>query len=185
MCRFKTLGMSWPPRGWDQLRHIKASEGQSVIKDPASARVYGLSYMIEPLPYSLGKKINKAIYLIEIEGWEYNIHNDSREYPILSFILQERPDDDAPKDFYISALKAMSLQLRVTERSAHRAFMAANFLMKQIANNQVPDAERILRLYKIHPLQRALYETDSTRADSLHCGLPFIRQEDSDRTGEI
>lgn len=174
MCEFKALGLSWPPRGWEQLRHIKKTTGQSVTKDPALARVAGLAYAIEPIPFYKGKKIRSIVYSIEITGWEYTIHNDSREFPVLSFLLQERPDRSAPKDFYISDLKTMAHPIRITERSVHRALMAASFMIKQINGDKVPNIGKILRLYKIHPSQRSLYDIDNARSDSLYCGLPYI-----------
>lgn len=174
MCEFKTLGMSWPPRGWEQLRHIENSNGQAIVKDPALARVTGLAYNIEPLSFYKGRKVKTTVYAVEVTGWEYTIHNESREYSILSFLLQEKPDQSAPKDFYISNLKTNGQPIRVTERSAHRGVMAANFLIKQINGGKVPDTNRILMLYKIHPAQRSLYDIDNSRPDSLYCGLPYV-----------
>jgi hypothetical protein len=172
MCEFKTLGVSWPPRGWEQLRHIKISTGQAVSKDPVLAKVTGLSYNIEPVPYYKGKKIKSTIYAVEVLGWEYTIHNESREYSVISFLLQERPHLSAPKEFYISDLKTMGQSVIVTERSAHRSLLATNFFIKQIISGKVPETERVLMLYKIHPVQRSLYEINNVRTDSLYCGLP-------------
>lgn len=174
MCKFKALGLSWPPRGWEALASIETTSGQAIIKDPASAVVAGLTYNIEPLPVYQKNNQRIFIYSLHIDGWEYTIQNESREYPILSFMFQERPDKNTPKNFYISDIKSQSRPVIVTERSAHRSMMAALFMMKQIASNQVPDAERILRLYKIHPTQRSLYEIDNARSDSLFCGLPYV-----------
>ncbi len=180
MCKFEALGVSWPPCGWEQLGTIKETSAQAIVKEPASARVAGLTYNIEPLP--VYQKNNKRIfvYSLQIDAWEYTIQNESREYPILSFMFQEKPEKDVPQNFYISDIKTKSRPVIVTERSAHRAMMAALFMMKQISVSQVPDAERILRLYKIHPTQRSLYEIDNARHDSLFCGLPYVCIESSD-----
>lgn len=174
MCKFEALGISWPPRGWEQLSTIEKTSGQAIIKEPASARVAGLTYNIEPIP--VYQKDNQRVfcYALQIDGWEYTIHNDSREYPILSFMFQERPDPAVPKSFYISDIKSKARPVIVTERSAHRSMMAALFMIKQINNSLVPDTERVLRLYKIHPTQRSLYEIDNERRDSLFCGLPYV-----------
>lgn len=174
MCKFSALGVSWPPRGWEQLGSIEKTSGQAVIKDPASARVAGLTYNIEPLPVYQKNNQRTLIYSLQIDGWEYNIHNESREFPVLSFIFQARPDKSLPKNFYMSDIKTKSRPVIITERSAHRSMMAALFMMKQIINGRVPDTNRILRLYKIHPTQRSLYEIDNVRSDSLHCGLPYV-----------
>jgi hypothetical protein len=170
MCKFKTLGLSWPPKGWDKLSYISRSCAQAISKDPLSARVTGLSYNIEPCPTSAGR----YVYAFSIEGWEYNIYNESIEFPVLSFLLRERPDSKPSKSYYISEIKTQARALRLTERSAHRILMATAFFIKQIDSDQVPDFERILKLYKIHPNQRSQYNIDSERYDSLYCGLPFI-----------
>ncbi len=80
MCRFEALGVSWPPRGWKQLRHIEKTSGQAITKDPASAQVTGLVYNIEPAPIYRDSNTRLIAYDIQIDGWEYTIHNESREY---------------------------------------------------------------------------------------------------------
>lgn len=174
MCKFKALGISWPPRGWEQLRTIQQTTAQAITKDPASARVAGLTYDVETLPVYQKNNKRAFVYAIQIDGWEYTINNESREFPILSFMLQERPDKSMSKHFHMSDIKTKSRPIGLTERSAHRSLMAALFMMKQIVCGQVPDADRVLRLYKIHPSQRSLYEIDNERHDSLYCGLPYI-----------
>jgi len=175
MCKFKALGISWPPRGWEQLGDIHTTKAQAIAKDPASARVTGLSYNIEPLPvYQKNESKRVFVYAVHIDGWEYTINNESREFPILSFMLQERADSSSPKHFYMSDIKTKSRPVRLTERSAHRSLMAALLMMKQIVGGQLPDANKILRLYKIHPTQRSLYDIDNERHDSLYCGLPYV-----------
>ena len=168
MCRFEALGVSWPPRGWKQLGHIKKTSGQAITKDPASAQVTGLVYNIDPTPVYRDNNRHSIAYAIHIDGWEYTIHNESREYPVLSFMLQERPDPATAKNLYISNIKTKSRPVRVTERSAHRCLMAALFMMKQINGEQVPDIERVLRLYKIHPSQRSLYNIDNEQQDGFY-----------------
>lgn len=177
MCKFKNLGVSWPPKGWDVFNQIDQSFGQSLTKDPMSAKVSGLTYVIEPVPLYTETLERRYIYSVRIEGWDYNIHNESREYSILSFILKDRSDTTLPKSYFISDIKTLHRPIRLCERSAHRALMAALFLMKQINSDSVPDVKRILRLYKIHPSQRSLYDIDNVRTDSLFCGLPYARLE--------
>ena len=171
MCKFKTLGVSWPPKGWKNFKEIEASYGQAIIKNPASAVVTGISYDIAPVPIQHKDGRQVFVYAVQIHGWDYNIYNESCEYPVLSFVLKERPQSDAPKYFYMSDIKTQGYQLKITQRSAHRAYMAALFMMKQIAAGQVPEVERILKLYKIHPIQRGTYKIDGERHDSLFCGI--------------
>ncbi|HPD83607.1 MAG: hypothetical protein R3D88_04055 [Alphaproteobacteria bacterium] len=169
MCLFKTLGVSWPPKGWKEFFEIEASHGQSILKDPVSACVTGLSYHIDPIPTYHKNNDRKFVYAVCIEGWDYNIYNESREYPVLSFVLHERPEENTSKYLYMSDIRTQGRSVKITERSAYRAFMAALFLMKQINSGQVSEAERILRLYKIHPTQRSLYDADNQRQNSLFC----------------
>ncbi len=173
MCKFKNLGVSWPPKGWKAFNEIDQTYGQAILKNPVSAVVTGLSYVIEPIPV-YKSSVRGHYYAVNITGWDYNIYNESCEYPVLSFIFHDKPDSKTPKHYYMSELKTQAQSLHLTERSAHRMYMAALFLMKQIGSGQVPDVERILKLYKIHPSQRDAYKINSERSDSLFCGLPNI-----------
>lgn len=176
MCKFKTLGVSWPPKGWKELELVDQSYGQAISKNPKSAVVTGMSYMIEPIPVIDPHNKRSYLYALRIEGWDYNIYNESFEYPILSFVFKER---DVSADIIVSSvsdLKTSAQKLPMTERSAHRIFMAALFMMKQIEKGSVPDFERVLRLYKIHPAQRNLYvERDYMPPHSQFCGLQVER----------
>ncbi len=171
MCKFKNLGVSWPPKGWKQLGDLESTYGQAILKNPASALVTGLSYLIEPIPIVKADDQRGYDYVVNVSGWEYNIYNESREYSILSYVLHERTETQLPKHIYMSDLKAKAQSLPVVKRSCHRIFMASLFLMKQISINQVPETDRILKLYKIHPAQRSLYNDVEHRDDSLYCGL--------------
>lgn len=173
MCKFKNLGVAWPPEGWNTLQDIDQTYGQAILKNPVSAIVTGLSYVIEPVPI-YKSSARTYYYAVNITGWDYNIYNESCEYPVLSFIFHDKPASKAPKHYYMSELKTQAQSLILTERSAHRIYMAALFLMKQITSGQVPDIERILKLYKIHPTQRDAYQINPERHDSLFCGLPNI-----------
>ena len=170
MCKFKTLGVPWPPKGWEQLSIIKKTGAQTIHKDPVSAVVTGLSYTIDPCPHLLGPNHRRFSYQFSLMEWNYNIYNESGEYPVLSFTLWDRPEK-GPKHYYMSDIRTQARPLALTHRSAQRTYMAALFLMKQINSDIVPDTERLLRLYKIHPSQRSLYEIDNERQDSLFCGL--------------
>jgi hypothetical protein len=167
MCKFKTLGVSWPPKGWKQFETIKYSSGQAILKNPASALVTGISYHVEPIPVYSKENIRRYIYAVKINGWDYNIYNESREYSVLSYVLHEKENSAAPKYLHISDVKTQAQALEITERSAHRVFMSALFMIKQIESGVVPEVERVLKLYKIHPTQRHLYEGDAKHQNSL------------------
>lgn len=173
MSQFKKLGAPWPPRGWKPLDVITDYKGQTLSKDPRTAKVTGISFLIEPTALQARDRHNVYAYKINIAGWEYNIQNESREFPILSFTIRDRIDHYLPKEYYIKDIKSKSRPIQVTERSALRAVSAAVFIIKQIMTDSIVDTNRVLRLYKIHPSQRSLYEIDNVRTDSLHCGLPY------------
>lgn len=179
MCKFKTLGVPWPPKGWRQFDAITQTEAQAIHKNPVSAVVTGLSYTIDPCSHLLDPNRQRFSYHFSFLEWNYNIYNESYEYPVLSFTLWERPER-GPKHYYMSDIKTQARPLVITERSAQRTYMAAVFLMKQINSGIVPDTQRLLRLYKIHPTQRSLYEIDNERQDSLFCGLVGSGLKESD-----
>ncbi len=181
MSRHDKLGISWPPCGWDGLGFIKTLNAQAVAKDPMMATIVGLSYEIEPIPVYLKNHKKNYIYHLKIEGWKYSIQNESRGYSVLSFNFQERLNKFLPKNKFISDIRTKSRPFILNERSAQRAYMAAIFMIKQIESGQVPDYKRILRLYKIHPSQRSLYEIDYVREDSRNCGImPFFSDGNND-----
>ena len=166
-----TLGAFWPPRGWDRLSFLKKLSGQALHKDIVHATITGLYYKIDPVPVYLQNNKRSYVYRVNIEGWDYSIQNDSREYHVLSFDMSERFNKSLSKDYFISNIKTQSHSFALNQRSASRAYMAAVIMMRQIDNGQVPDYERILRLHKIHPSHRNLYVQEHHRENSLNCGL--------------
>lgn len=155
------LGIFWPPRGWKRLEFVKSLKAQAIVKDPMLAIITGLHYKIEAIPGYLSNGNKTYRYHFSINGWQYSIQNESHEYSILSFDFCERLDLLAPKDNFISNIKVKSRPILLTERTATRALTAAIFLIKQIKSKKVPDYNRVLRLYKIHPNQRNLYISPS------------------------
>lgn len=161
MGRFESISILWPPAGWSQFAAVKSSSGQSVAKDIAKARIYGLQYRIESMP--LFKNETKFFrHDIIIDGWEYSILNESIEYPVLSFSLLDRFDLSLPRECFVTDIRSYDAYVPHTRRSANRAVSAALFLIKQIENGQVPDVNRVLRIYKLHPNQAFLYRNDRT-----------------------
>lgn len=159
MGRLESINILWPPAGWSQLAAIQSSSGQSVAKDIAKARIFGLQYSIESMP--LFKNETKIFrHDIKIEGWEYSILNESIEYPVISFSLMDRFDIALPRECFITDIRSYDAHIPHTSRSANRAVSASLFLMKQIANGSVPDVNRVLRIYKLHPNQAFLYRND-------------------------
>ena len=158
----KTMqGIFWPPRGWRSLEFVKNLKAQAIAKDPMAATITGLHYKIEVIPGYLSNGDKTYRYHFSINGWQYSIQNESHEYSILSFDFCERLDLRASKDNFISNIKVKSRPILLTERNAARALTAAIFFIKQISSQKVPDYNRVLRLYKIHPNQRNLYTSPS------------------------
>lgn len=153
------ISILWPPKGWHQFGVVKHASGQSVAKDIAKARIYGLQYRIESVP--LFKNETKFFrHDILIEGWEYSILNESIEYPVLSFGLMDKFDSSLPQECFITDLRSYDSEIPHTSRSAGRAVSAALFMIKQIVQGSVPDVNRVLRTYKLHPNQAVLYRKD-------------------------
>ena len=146
MCKFKAMGVPWPPRGWDHFKTIYQTHGQSIHKDPQNARIAGLHYDIQPMPKASDDPDDlNYFYALSIRAWEYTISNESKEYPVLSFQLQERRSAEHATSLSLSQLKVKCQSVKVTEPIADRTLMAALFFIRQIQNDRVPDWERILR----------------------------------------
>lgn len=175
MCKFKTLGVSWPPQGWEQFEMIDQSYGQAILKNPISAVVTGMSYVIEPVPVIDKTNQRKYAYAVRIDGWDYNIYNESSEYSILSFTIYEKLQRDRSNKLFVSKIKTRSQSLPKTYESGKRIMNAAIFMMKKIERGDVPDFDKILRMYKVHPTQRRLYASrDYMPKHSLLCGLKDV-----------
>lgn len=151
--------ITWPPTGWKQFKDIQPSLCQSLAKNPSKGKIYGLQYKIETVP--LFKDEKKYLrYDVLIDGWEYSILNESIEYPVLSFTLLDCFDDNLPQECYITDIRSYSSLIPHTKKSAARAVSAGIFLMKQISNGFVPDVNRVLQVYKLHPTQSFLYSRE-------------------------
>lgn len=159
MGRFESINILWPPVGWRQFSCIESSEGQALAKDVAKARIYGLQYEIDSHP--LFKNDTKLFrHDIRIKGWEYSILNESTEYPVLSFSLLDRFDMNLPRECFVTDIRAYDTPVAHTRLSANRAVSASLFYIRQIMAGNVPDANRVLRSYKLHPSQAFLYRND-------------------------
>lgn len=166
MGRFESMNMLWPPAGWGQFGDIQSSSGQAVAKDIGKARIFGLQYHIDSTPlFRNDEKLFR--HDIHIDGWEYSILNESIEYPVLSFSLLDKFDPDLPKECFIADIRSYSSHIPHTRRSANRAVSAALFFIRQIANGSVPDVNRVLRIYKLHPNQAFLYRNDRVHENDL------------------
>ena len=146
------------PKGWKHFECIRNISGQSVTKDPVSGKVKGLVYQIESSPIYYKEDIVSAVHEIKISGWEYNILGESEEYPILSFLLEDRLNPMAQKEKSISQIRVKNKLFPVTSSSAHRSYMVALLFLKQIDAGNVLDINRVLSMYKIHPTQRGIYK---------------------------
>lgn len=159
MGRFESTNILWPPAGWAQFGTIQASAGQAVAKDISKARIYGLQYRIESVP--LFKNDTKLFcHDVQIDGWEYSILNESIEYPVLSFSLMDRFDLSLPRECFVTDIRSYSSAIPHTRRSANRAVSAALFFIRQVMSSSVPDVNRALRIYKLHPAQAFLYRNE-------------------------
>lgn len=159
MGRFESINVLWPPAGWSQFSTVTASSGQAMAKNPAKGRIYGLQYTIESMPLF---KNNAKLFRhdITVTGWEYSILNESTEYPVLSFSVMDRFDQTLPREYFITDIRAFDTSVPHTKRSAARAVSAGLFLIRQITSESVPDINRVLRTYKLHPAQSFLYRTE-------------------------
>ncbi|MEM6811397.1 MAG: hypothetical protein AAF549_02910 [Pseudomonadota bacterium] len=177
MSEYNQSGSDWPPKGWRELGIIKKLSEQAIFKDPYSAKVIGLSYKIEPAPV-IKNNIRYNLYNIQIDGWEYTINNESREFPVLSFLLAEKEGEGIVCDSMISKIKTHSRSVINTKNSGQRALNAALYFIEEINNGSVPDFDQVLKLYKIHPSQRRLYRDTKTNSRKFFSALSFLSDKD-------
>lgn len=160
---FKSAHALWPPTGWNQFASIGSATGRAVAKDTGTARIFGLHYQIDSVPlFNGGTKFFRHDF--KIEGWEYSIPNDSSEYPVLSFSLLDRFDLELPRECFVMDIRSYGSFVPHTRRSAMRTVGAALFLVRQINQDQVPDLDRVLRIYRLHPSQIFQYRSDRPQA---------------------
>ncbi len=178
MGRFDTMNILWPPAGWNQFRSIQYSSGQALAKDIGKARIFGLQFRIDSVP--LFKNETKLFrHDIVIDGWEYSILNESIEYPVLSFSIMDKFDMALPRECFIADIRSYDTHVPHTRRSANRAVSAALFIMKQIENGNVPDINRVLRIYKLHPNQVPIYSSEKLLTEQLKQAFAETRHKDA------
>lgn len=143
-------GHAWPPRGWKQLGSITQLNGQALAKDIRTAKIFGLGFRIESEPlYQMESRFYR--HKIQIDGWQYSILNESSEYPVLSCVITDRHDIRHPRESFVSDIRIMAKPVENRPVIVRRVIMAAQLLIKQIQMGQVPDHERVLSIYHLHP----------------------------------
>lgn len=172
----------WPPKGWPQFSQVDKAFGQAVAKSISSARIYGLQYKIETVPL-VRDNARLLCHHVSIDGWEYSILNESSEYPVLSFTITDRFDETQPQECFLSDIRTYASSIPHTRRSANRALAAALFFIHQIDQGHVPDVNRVLRVYRLHPAQAFLYKKDKPLSLNLQKAFMDVREK-SARTQE-
>lgn len=162
-------GNAWPPRGWQQLGSITQSHGQALAKDIRTAKIFGLGFRIDSDPlYQMEARFYR--HKIQIDGWQYSILNESSEYPILSLVITDRHDIRQPRESFVSDIRIMGKPVDCRPVLVRRAIMAVQLLIKQIQMGQVPDHERVLSIYHLHP--RRPSDTETTLQAGGEAGAP-------------
>lgn len=144
----------WPPESWPQFSDIQNPEGTAVESDDKHGLLSGINYRFLRTGHTFNKK---EIYKLEIDYWKYCIRKGPLHIPALEFAFMERKDTSSALAEFIGNLKTMSCPLRVNDFSAMRAVMAAVFLIRQAESGRVPEVEKILRIYRLHPDQSHFY----------------------------
>ena len=83
-----------------------------------------------------------------------------RARPVLNFALLDRFDPALPRECFVTDIFSYSSLIPHTRSSVNRAVGAALFFIRQVASGNVPDVNRVLRIYKLHPAQAFLYRSD-------------------------
>ncbi len=138
-------GTLWPPQGVSAFSAVPTAKGTALLRNARDARLFGLSYNIEPLAEG-----GDVWYRLRIETWAYGVQSDSIALPVLDFTFQPCPGL-LSREVPVKDLKIMSRPLAGDGRTGGRALSVALFLINQINAGHVPDCERILRLHRLYP----------------------------------
>lgn len=139
----------WPPADIAFLEGLKEPCAQSMVKQIDRGCISGMTYRIEGERVYLNER-PRLLYFIQIDGWEYTIKNDSSEFPILSFSYLDTALTH-PLDKTVQNVMVNGRAMRRGYRIADKTLRVASYLMRQIAEGAVPDAQRVLNLYKLQP----------------------------------
>lgn len=169
-------GLTRLPSGWSQFYDIRHVKGKSMTKDPNKGQVKGLCYKIDFVKPLIDSQKVSACFYISIKAWNYNIYNQWHEYPVLSFLIQDRINREENFTKYISDVKIMAHEFPVKIALVHRLLTATSFFIKRIDNGIVPDVEQILMLHKVHPSQRKFYKDQSSEDLALLQNLRQIKE---------
>lgn len=140
----------WPPPDGSFMGGLQRPYAQSIVKNIDRGSVSGMSYRIDgESVYTDGKP--RSLYFIQIDSWDYTIRNDSVETPILSFAYIGLGLMHMPLDKAVQNIRVFDKPFRRGYRAPDKALRAAAYLMRQIAQGNVPDAQRVLGAYKLLP----------------------------------
>lgn len=150
------------------MANLPAPFAQSLSKDIDKGRVSGMSYRIDgEAVYTRNKP--RTLYFIQIDGWDYTIRNESREYPLLSFSYMDKGQCLTQTDKAVRNVRVLNRSVR-GYRVPEKTVRAAAYLMQQIAAGNVPDAHRVFGLYRMipqHPLVPGFFQDSFSYANGL------------------
>lgn len=140
----------WPPPDDSFLRGLQRPFAQSIIKNIDRGSVSGMSYRIDGEHVYADNK-PRSIYFVQIDGWDYTIRNESVETPILSFAYLGLGLSHTPLDGAVQNVRVFGKTVRRGYRVPDKTLRVASYLMRQIAQGNVPDAQRVLSGYRLMP----------------------------------
>lgn len=148
----------WPPLGWPMFEELTQPQGMSSQRCPETGTTRGMSYAvtIEKTP---GKP---ASYALEINEWAYDAqgHHQMTTPIDLRFTaclnaagiksLGEQAQTQAQPPLCLDALRLLGRdRVLASNRERTNAALVAAYIAARIAKGLVPDARRILKLYKL------------------------------------
>lgn len=140
----------WPPPPNSIFGELRQPFAQSIVKHIDRGSVSGMSYRIDgERVYTDGKP--RSLYFVQIDSWDYTIRNDSVETPILSFACLGAELSHMPLEKSVRNIRILGKAARLGYRLPDKTLRAASYLMRQIAQGHVPDAQRVLGSYKLLP----------------------------------
>lgn len=140
----------WPPPDDSFLSGLQRPFAQSIIKNIDRGSVSGMSYRIDGEHVYMDNKL-RTLYFVQIDGWDYTIRNESIETPILSFAYLGMSLKHMPADKAVQNVRIFGKSVRRGYRVPDKTLRVASYLMRQIAQGNVPDAQRVFGSYRLLP----------------------------------
>ncbi len=146
-----TFARMWPPANWPMMEDIKAPFASAEAPLPkhshASSQAY-LSYGVSINPEHGAEGIAYPLYTLSVTGHMSGMEGET-SFPVIKLDFYGWDAREGHFQDHIKSISVRGHDLAITRDSAMRAVMAATHLAVRIVNSTAPNADRILKIYRL------------------------------------